>query len=93
MGSASDPLMGRLGWSAEEVRSHWNWVPGSGFLNNSEFSLTWRLARNSLALNDWAYTVCIENMPDCPRCGSGLESASASARSRVDGSHQLWRQC
>ena len=20
----------------EEVRSHWNWAPGSGFLNNSE---------------------------------------------------------
>ena len=44
VGSASDPLMMQLGLSAEESRSHWNWVPGSGFLDNSEFSLTWRLA-------------------------------------------------
>ena len=42
VGSASDPLVDRLGWSAEEIRSQWNWAPGSGFLNNSEFSLTER---------------------------------------------------
>ena len=35
VGSASYPLMGQLGWSAEEVRSYWSWVPGSGFFNNS----------------------------------------------------------
>ena len=35
VGSASDPLMERLGWSAEEVSSYCNWAPGSGFLNNS----------------------------------------------------------
>ena len=52
VGSASDPLVERLGWSAEEVRTHWNWAPGSGFLNNSEFSLIWRLARNALALSN-----------------------------------------
>ena len=40
VGSASDPLSERHGWMAEEIRSHWNWVPGSSFLNNSEFSLT-----------------------------------------------------
>ena len=34
-GSVSDLLVDRLGWSMEEFRSHWNWVPGSGFLNNS----------------------------------------------------------
>ena len=73
VGSASDPLVERLGWSAEEIRSQWNWAPGSGFLNNSEFSLIWRLARNVLALNDWAYRECIADMPDCPRCDSGLE--------------------
>ena len=33
-GSASDPLVKRLGWSMEEIRSRWNWAPGSGFLNN-----------------------------------------------------------
>ena len=49
VGSASDPLE-RRGWTAEEIRSHWNWAPGSSFLNNSEFSLTWRLVRNALSL-------------------------------------------
>ncbi len=39
MGSASDPLSERRGWTAEEIRSHWTWAPGSSFLNNSEFSL------------------------------------------------------
>ena len=43
VGSASDPLSERHGWTAEEIRSHWNWAPGSSFLNNPEFSLTWRL--------------------------------------------------
>ena len=79
VGSASGPLVERLGWSAEEIRSHWNWAPGSGFLNNSEFSLTWWLARNALALNDWAYRVCIADMSDFPRCGSGLEETSLHA--------------
>ena len=77
--SASDPLVERLGWSAEEIRSKWNWAPGSGFLNNSEFSLTWRLARNALALNDWAYRACIADMPDCPRCDRGLEETALHA--------------
>ena len=35
VGSASDPLSERRGWTAEEIRSHWNWAPGSSFLNNS----------------------------------------------------------
>ena len=47
VGSVSDPLSERRGWTAEEIRSHWNWAPGSSFLNNSEFSLTWRLVRNA----------------------------------------------
>ena len=29
MGSASDPLSERRDWTAEEIRSHWNWAPGS----------------------------------------------------------------
>ena len=41
VGSASDPLSERRRWTAEQIRSHWNWAPGSRFLNNSEFSLTW----------------------------------------------------
>ena len=50
MGSASDPFSKRRCWTAEEIRFHWNWAPGSSFWNISEFSLTWRLARNALPL-------------------------------------------
>ena len=78
-GSVSDPLEKRLGWSLEENHSQWNWVPGTSVLNNSEFPLTWRLARNALALNDWAYRACITDTPDCPRCGSGLEETASHA--------------
>ena len=39
VGSVSDPLRERRCWTTEEIRSHWNWAPGSSFLNNSEFSL------------------------------------------------------
>ena len=30
--SASGPLSEWRGWTAEEIRSHWNWAPGSSFL-------------------------------------------------------------
>ena len=79
VGSASDPLVDWLGWSAEEIRSQWNWAPGSGFLNNFEFSLTWQLARNVLSLNDWAYRACLADMSDCARCASGLEETALHA--------------
>ena len=79
MGSASDPLVDRLGWSMEEFRSRWNWAPGSGFLNNSEFSLTWLLSRNALPLFDLNYKAGLANMPYCPRCGSGLEETAEEA--------------
>ena len=71
--STSDPLVERLGWSLEEICSQWNWAPGSGFLNISEFSLTRRLARNALPLVDWAF------MPDCLHCGSGQEEMALHA--------------
>ena len=67
--SASDPLVERLDWSLGEICSQWNWAPGSSFLNNSEFSLTRRLSRNALALNDWAFRAWLKDMPDCLRCG------------------------
>ena len=73
VGSASDPLSERCGWTAEEIRSHWNWASGSNFLNNSEFSLTWWLVRNALPLLDLNYRAGLADMPDCVRCGSGLE--------------------
>ena len=65
-------VVDQLGWSMEEVRSHWNWAPGSGFLNNSEFLLTWRLARNALSLFGLNYETSLADIPDCPRCSSGL---------------------
>ena len=77
--SVSDPLVKRLSWLMEVIRSQWNLTPGSSSLNNSEFSLTWRLARNALALNDWAYKACLANMPNCPRCSSGLEETALHA--------------
>ena len=79
VGSASDPLSERRGWTAEEICSHWNWAPGSSFLNNSEFSLTWRLIRNALPLLDLNYKAGLADMPDCPRCASGLEETAENA--------------
>ena len=62
VGSASDPLSERHGWTAEEIRSHWNWAPGSSFLNNSEFSLTWRLVRNALSLRGLNFKAGLADM-------------------------------
>ena len=73
VGSASDPLSERRGWTTEEICSHWNWAPGSSFLNNSEFSLTWRLVRNVLPLVGLNYKAGLADMPNCACCGSGLE--------------------
>ena len=79
VGSASDSLSERRGWTAEEIRSHWNWAPGSSFLNNSEFSLTWRLVRNALSLRGLNFKAGLADKPDCPRCGSGLEETAEHA--------------
>ena len=78
VGSASDPLSERRGWTTEEIRSHWNWAPGSSFLNN-EFSLTWRLVRNALPLVGLNYKAGLADMPDCTRCASGLEETAEHA--------------
>ena len=77
--SASDPLSKRHGWTVEEIRSHWNWAPGSSFLNNSKFSLTWRLVRNALSLCGLNFKAGLAAMPDCPRCSSGLEETAEDA--------------
>ena len=79
MGSVSDPLVERLGLLLEEIRSQRNWAPGSSFLNNSEFSPTWRLAGNTLAFNDLAYRASVTDISDCPRCGSGFEETAFHA--------------
>ena len=62
-----------------ELSSHWNWAPGSSYLNNSEFSLTWRLVRNALPLIGLNYKPGLTDMPDCARCGSGLEETAEHA--------------
>ena len=79
VGSASDPLSERRGWTMEEIHSHWNWAPGSSFLNNSKFSLTWRLVRNALPLVGLNYKAGLADMPDCARCSSGLEETAEHA--------------
>ena len=79
VGSASDPLSERHDWTAEEIRSQWNWAPGSSFLSNSEFSLTCRLARNALPLLGLNYKAGLADMPDCPCCGNRLEETAEHA--------------
>ena len=69
----------RLCWSLEKVRSQWNWAPSSGFLNNSEFSLTWQLSRNALPLADLAFKLGLADMPDFLRRSSGLEETALHA--------------
>ena len=85
-GTTLDPL-------EKQPNSQWNWAPGMSILNNSEFSLTWRLARDTLALNDWAYRACILDIT-FRRNGLArlllLQASSPVLESRrgVDGSHQ-----
>ena len=50
VGSTSDPFSEQHGWAAKEISSHWSWAPGSGFLNNSEFSLTGPLRQYSYSM-------------------------------------------
>ena len=90
VGSASDPLSERHGWTAEEIRSHWNWAPGSSFLNNSEFSLTWQLARNALPLLGLNFRTGQADMPDCACCGSGLEEMAEHAFYYCERVHPFW---
>ena len=79
VGSVADPLSERCGWTAEEIRSHWNWAPGSSFLNNSEFSLTLLFARNALPLLGLDIRAGLSDMPDCACCSSGLEETAELA--------------
>ena len=90
VGSASDPLSKRRGWTAEEIRSHWNWAPGSSFLKNSELSLTWRHAPNALSLLGLNYKAVLADMPDCPRCSSGLEETAEHAFYHCERVRPFW---
>ena len=79
MGSTSDPLSEWRGWMVEEIRSHWNWAPGSSFFNNSKFLLTWRLVRNALPFVGLNYKAGLADMLDCICCSSGLEETAEHA--------------
>ena len=98
VGSASNLLSERRGWTAGEIRSYWNSAPWSNFLNN-EFSLTWRLVRNALPLLGLNYRAGLAYMPDCARYGSGLEETAQHAfyyceRVRPFGDHvSEWTAC
>ena len=45
----------------------------------ARFGLTWRLARNTLPLVDWAFKSGLADMPDCFCCGSSLEETALHA--------------
>ena len=90
LGSASDPLSKRHGWTAEEIRYQWKWAPGSSFLNNSEFSLTRWLARNALPLLGLDFRAGLADLPDCAPCGSGLEETAKHAFYYCERVRPLW---
>ena len=69
------PGFSDLSWSRKELYQ----APGSGFLNNSGFSLTWWLAWNALPLAGWAFKAGLADMLDCTRCSSGLEETASHA--------------
>ena len=64
--------MERFGWLLEEIRSQWNWAPGSSFLNNPEFSLNW-------PQTDWSFKAGLADMPNCLCRGSGQEETALHA--------------
>ena len=63
---------------------------GSDFLNNSEFSLTWWLARNALLLFSLNYRACLANMSDCPRCVSSLKETAEHAFYYCERASSFW---
>ena len=97
-GSASDPLSEQHGWTAEEIRSHWNWAPGSSFLNNSEFSLTWRLSGMRYPFAAWHAR--LPSLRQLPRRNGWARLLLLRAsppilglRRGVDGSHRTQTAC
>ena len=90
MGSASDLLNEWRGWTAEEIRSHWNWAPGSNFLKNFEFLLAWRHAQNALPLLGLNFKAGLADMPDCARCSGGLEETAEYAFNYCERVRPFW---
>ena len=50
-----------------------------GFLNNSQFSLSWQLTQNALLLANWSFKAALADMPDCLCCPNGLEQTALHA--------------
>ena len=81
---ASDPLKKQLDLSEKDIHSHWKWTLDLSYLNNFEFSLPWRVARNTLPLANMFFKVCTAEVPDCTRC---LNIPSSANRSTHFGEH------
>ena len=78
-GVAKDPLSDRLDLSVSELRSFWSWAPAADYLSNSEFSLSWRLIRDVLPLNDKLSKWGLANSPNCHRCDLDSEETASHA--------------
>ena len=89
---ALDPLLVLLGWSLEEIHAEWIWALASGFLNNSEFSLTWCLARNALPLSYWAFKAGLIDTPNYLRCGNDQEEMTKHAFYDCERVRPFWIQ-
>lgn len=72
----SDSLCDHFGLSADELRSFWSWESAANYLSNPELSLSCRLSRNALLLNDVDFKAILEDMSDCQRCEHGLKETS-----------------
>lgn len=89
-GRASDPLIKQQGLSKEQVRNMWSWAPGADYLSNSEFSLTWRLARNALHVNKILYKMNRAELPYCTRCNSETDETTVHAFVHCEKLRPLW---
>ena len=88
-GSVSDTKKDRLGRTKHEIRLFWSWAPGSDYLDNSEFSLTWKVAHNGCALKD--RDAKVDKTSDrCVRCRQEKETVE-HAFFYCDNVTPLWR--
>ena len=89
-GSAQDRFRERLGLTEVDSRSIWSWAPGTGYFTNAEFSLTWRVARNGLWLNDKSCMAWQRMFPNCTRCRTGEEETVVHAFYKCPKVRALW---
>ena len=86
-----DPLWKRLDVTRQEGFFLFRWAPGSRYLTNYEFSLTWCLIRGVVRFNDWLYDKEYVDSPACARCNSGLEETAEHALFHCSKVHSLWQ--